>query len=488
MSSDTTRRRILLGIGTGVTVGLAGCSGDGGDGGAEEPDTETDSGMDTPMETETETETEEATDSGTGSVRVAHMSPNAPNVDVYVEGDAVLEDVAFGAVSQYLDVPAGELSVEITAAGDPDTSVFSGPVPVAADTAYTVAAIGELGDDADQAFEPLVLEDDNSDPGGDTARVRLVHASPDAPAVDVTLASNGDALYDGVEYGGSGYVEVPEGDYTLQVRGDTESNDGDVVAEFDVSLAGGEVYTAFAAGYLSPDDEPADTPFDLIVAQDTGGEMGTETESEPASVRVAHMSPNAPNVDVYVDGSAALEDVPFGAVSDYLEVPAGARTIEITAAGDQDTSVFEGDVTVESGQMYTVAAAGEIGDEADEAFAPLVLEDDNAAPGADTARLRVVHVSPDAPAVDVTAESTGDTLFDGVAYTESGSVEVPANDYTVQIRGDTENNDGDIVADFDVTLEGNQVYTAFAAGYLSPDDEPADTPFDLIVAQDTTGM
>ena len=488
MSSDTTRRRILLGIGAGVTVGIAGCSGDGG-GGSENPDTETDSGMDTPMETETETQTEEETEPGTAAVRVAHMSPNAPNVDIYVEGDAVLEDVPFGAVSQYLDVPAGERSVEITAAGDPDTSVFSGPVPVEADTEYTIAAVGEIGDNADQPFEPFVLEDDNSDPGGDTARVRLVHASPDAPAVDVTLASNGDALYDGVEYGGSGYVDVPEGDYTLQVRGDTESNDGDVVAEFDVSLSGGEVYTAFAAGYLSPDDDPTDTPFDLFVTQDTGdSSMETETESQPASVRVAHMSPNAPNVDVYVDGSAVLEDVPFSAVSDYLEVPAGARTVEITAAGDSDASVFEGDVTVESGQAYTIVAAGEIGDEADEAFAPLVLEDNNTAPGADTARLRVVHVSPDAPAVDVTAESTGDVLFDGVAYTESGSVEVPANDYTVQIRGDTESNDGDVVADFDVGLAGDQVYTAFAAGYLSPDDEPADTPFDLIVAQDTDGM
>jgi len=88
----------------------------------------------------------------------------------------------------------------------------------------------------------------------------------------------------------------------------------------------------------------------------------------------------------------------------------------------------------------------------------------------------------------VTDESTGDVLFDGVAYMESGSVEVPANDYTVQIRGDTESNDGDVVADFDVGLAGDQVYTAFAAGYLSPDDEPADTPFDLIVAQDTDGM
>jgi hypothetical protein len=484
MTSDTTRRRVLLGIGTGVTAGLAGCA--GGDGDGDSATDTTSGGMD-----ETTTATEEETtaeSSGTASVRVAHLSPNAPNVDVYVDGDAVLEDVAFGAVSGYLDVPAGERQVEITAAGDADTVVFSGPVPVEADTAYTVAAAGEIGDDAGEPFEPLILTDDNSDPGSDTARVRLVHASPDAPAVDVTVASSGDALYDGVEFGGSGYVEVPAGDYTLEVRGDTETNDGDVVAEFDVSLAGGEVYTAFAAGYLSPDDEPADTPFDLVVAQDTGdGGTTGGMDEEPASVRVAHLSPNAPNVDVYVDGDAVLEDVAFGAVSGYLDVPAGERQVEITAAGDADTVVFSGPVTVESGTAYTVGAAGEIGDDADEPFEPLILTDDREAPGDDTARLRAVHASPDAPAVDVTVEA-GDTLFDGVHYRESGTVEVPAGDYVVQFRGDTESDDGDVVADFDVGLNGATGYTAFAVGYLSPDDEPADTPFDLVVARDTNGM
>jgi len=298
------------------------------------------------------------------------------------------------------------------------------------------------------------------------------------------VASSGDALYDGVSYGQSGYVEVPAGEYTLQIRGDTDGNDGDVVASFDLNLAGGQVYTAFAAGYLSPDDEPADTPFDLVVAQDTESGTMSDGMDDPAMVRVAHLSPNAPNVDVYVDGSAALEDVPFGAVSGYLDVPAGTRTVEITAAGDPDTSVFAGDVGVEAGQPYTIAAIGEIGDDADQMFEPLVLQDDNSAPDSGMARLRVVHASPDAPAVDVTI-AAGDVLFDGVAYGGSGYVEVPAGDYTTQIRGDTDSNDGDVVAEYDVSLSGGQVYTAFAAGYLSPDDEPADTPFDLVVAQDT---
>ncbi|MEF8819982.1 MAG: DUF4397 domain-containing protein [Haloferacaceae archaeon] len=484
MSDSTTRRRVLLGVGTGVAVGLAGCSGGGGGGDTETP---TEGGMETatPTETPTATATESPTPQGTAMVRVAHMSPNAPNVDVAVDGSTVLEDVAFGAVSGYLEVPAGERQVTITAAGGGPT-VFEGAVSVAAGAAYTVAAAGEVGDGADEPFAPLVLEDDNAAPGDDTARLRVVHASPDAPAVDVTAASSGDALFDGVAFGESGYVEVPAGDYTVQLRGDTEANDGDVVASYDLNLAGGQVYTAFAAGYLTPDDEPADTAFDLLVARDTGGggmvDVGTP-DGGTGRVRVAHVSPNAPNVDVYVDGSAVLEDVAFTTVSDYLEVPAGTRAVEITAAGDPDASVFAGDVTVAAGTDYTVAAAGEVGDGADEPFAPLVLEDDNAAPGSDTARLRVVHASPDAPAVDVTVNA-GPVLFDGVAFGESGYVDVGANDYTVQLRGDTEANDGEVVADYDVSLNGGSVYTAFATGYLTPDDEPADVPFDLVVAQD----
>ena len=256
MSDDTTatRRRILAGVG--ATVALAGCNGGNGNGGGEETATPTDTETDTPTDTPAMT--------ASARVRAAHMSPNAPNVDVYVDGDAVLEDVPFGDISGYLELDAGTYTVEITPAGDPDTTVFNGDVPVEAETDYTVAAIGEIGDDVDQSFEALVLEDDNSDPGGDTARVRAVHASPDAPAVDIT--AGGDVLFDGVAFGESGSVEVPAGDYTLEVRGDTEENDGDVVGEFDVSLVGGATYTAFAAGYLEPDnDEPA---FELIVTQD----------------------------------------------------------------------------------------------------------------------------------------------------------------------------------------------------------------------------
>ena len=271
--SEKTRRTVLATLGGTVAVGLAGCSGGGGTATDEPTETGTDSEMTDTEMTETEMDDGEMTETEMGDmeqamVRVSHMSPDAPNVDVYVDGgDPVLTDVPFGATSDYLGLAGGTYTVEITAAGDASTVAFEGDVTVESGTSYTIAAVGELSSD-DTEFRPLVLEDDVSDPGGDSARVRVVHASPDAPAVDVTVSSSGDAIVDGAAFGETATVTVPANDYTLEIRGDTESNDGEVVADFDVSLDGGTVYTVFAAGYLTPDDEPADESFDLLVTQD----------------------------------------------------------------------------------------------------------------------------------------------------------------------------------------------------------------------------
>ncbi|WP_101298197.1 DUF4397 domain-containing protein [Halegenticoccus soli] len=201
------------------------------------------------------------------AVRVAHASPDAPAVDVYVNGEKVLSNVEFGTVTDYLVVEPGTYTVKITAAGDPETVAFEGDVTLESKF-YTVAAVGQL---SDGTFEPLVLVDD------DVALVRLVHTSPDAPAVDVTVEGADLTLFDGVSFGDqTDYVVVPAGEYTLEVRGDTENDDGDVVATFDVALEPGVQYTAFAIGYLSPENAPADAPddraFDLLVATDAGTE------------------------------------------------------------------------------------------------------------------------------------------------------------------------------------------------------------------------
>ncbi|WP_192498435.1 DUF4397 domain-containing protein [Halorussus halophilus] len=216
--------------------------------------------------------------SGSGSgdtahVRVAHMSPDAPAVDVLVDGEAALEGVEFGAVSDYLQLSAGEHEVTIQTTED-ETVVFEDTVSFEADTRYTVAAAGEV---TEETFEPLIFEDD-FETDEENASVRLIHVSPDAPAVDVTVEESGAVLYDNVSFGNAtDYAEVPAGNYTLEVRPATEDDDGEVVATFDVSLDGDTAYSAFAAGYLNPDEAPTDEAFDLVVAVDSDSEAMNES-------------------------------------------------------------------------------------------------------------------------------------------------------------------------------------------------------------------
>jgi len=192
------------------------------------------------------TEDEKSDDRVAGAaVRVAHFSPDAPNVDVYVDDNRVLADVAYGDVTPYLEIEPGTYAVTITAAGDPETVAFEGDVTFGA-AFYTVAAIGELGP---ETFQPAVLVDAGS------ALARLVHAAPDAPAVDVYADDT--LLFEDVSFTDStDYVPVPAGQYTLSVRpaGGTEA-----VASFDATLERGTAYTAYAIGYLEPptEDDPA---------------------------------------------------------------------------------------------------------------------------------------------------------------------------------------------------------------------------------------
>jgi hypothetical protein len=201
--------------------------------------------------------------------RVAHLSPDAPNIDIYVDGERVRESISYGTITDYRDLAPGTYTIQVVPIGeDPAEAVLEETVE-AGDEGPTVdgllAVIGEVAAE-NQPLEALFLDDDNSPVNPGTARVRVLHASPDAPAVDVVAGENGDALFENVAFGESGYVEVPEGEYTLDIypAGDRETS----VFEVDVSLAGGTVYSAFAVGYLELEGAPADEPFEVLLTED----------------------------------------------------------------------------------------------------------------------------------------------------------------------------------------------------------------------------
>lgn len=214
---------------------------------------------------------------------------------------------------------------------------------------------------------------------------------------------------------------------------------------------------------------------------------GHDDPQDATYLRVAHASPDAPAVDVYVDNESVLEDVEFGDVSDYLQLDTEPHTVTITAAGDRNATVFEGNVTLERGTATTVAASGEISENGTTEFAPRLYDDNALTPDEDEAALRVVHLSPDAPTVDVTTADGEVVLAENVSFGNASEyVTVPEGDYEVEIREDTPNANGTVITTVDVEVEEETTYTAWAVGYAAPDDAPADTAFEIQLTEDAS--
>jgi hypothetical protein len=195
-----------------------------------------------------------------------------------------LSNVSFGSVSDYLTLEADTYNVSIEAAGESETEVFEGNVTLDARSVTTLTATGELSDDAETSFEPVAFEDTALTPVENESAVRIIHLSPDAPTVDVTAADGDDVLANNVSFqNASDYVTVPTGNYSVEIRAATEDNDGPIVTTANVSLEGGTAYSALAVGYLTPDEAPADTPFEIVLTEDATMSVHLPTDDESDS-------------------------------------------------------------------------------------------------------------------------------------------------------------------------------------------------------------
>lgn len=202
---------------------------------------------------------------GDACVNIIHASPDAPAVDVYVNGEVALENVEFTQFSGWLALPAGDYHVQVTATGDmPENAVIDTELTIEAGNAYHVAAVGTL-----DSISAAVIQSDLSELEADMARVQVIHASPDAPAVDVAV-SDGDVLVENLEFGAaSGYLEVPAASYDLEVR---PTGTMDVALDLPgVELETDMVYDVLAIGQL------ADESLTVLVipSSTTGGDSAT---------------------------------------------------------------------------------------------------------------------------------------------------------------------------------------------------------------------
>jgi hypothetical protein len=189
---------------------------------------------------------------GSGWLRLAHLSPNAPAVDVYLysfhdpNAMVVLHHVAYGTVSGYEKVASGEYTVAMRGAGAAPSSapILSTSVFIQTGSAYTVAGMGPA-----KGLRLQVLRDRLTTPPG-KALVRVIQASLNEHQVTVTAGHQ--VLVSKLNFASvTSYQVVSPGTWVVRAAGATQHTSS------VIKLAAGTIHTIVVLddpGHLKLDD------------------------------------------------------------------------------------------------------------------------------------------------------------------------------------------------------------------------------------------
>ena len=166
-----------------------------------------------------------ATTTATAQIRVLHMSPDAPLVDVYANGaDRVVADLAFSESTDFLEVPAGIYDFDVSPAGTSvgDSVLAINGLELEEGMRYTAVAFNNVA-----GIQALPLVDDFEDVADGQIRVRAIHAAPGVGEVDIwNVPAQGEPapLYENVPFAGVGdYLDLPVGEYTIGIDVDDDA-------------------------------------------------------------------------------------------------------------------------------------------------------------------------------------------------------------------------------------------------------------------------
>ena len=173
--------------------------------------------------------------------------------------------------------------------------------------------------------------------------VRVFHAAPQAPNVDVYV--NDQMVFSNLAFGDfTRYVYLDEGEYNVSVYL-AGQKDRPVINQM-VDVPSQQIFTIAATGNLDN--------LGLLVVPD---KVSKSPSPNYSSMRIIHLSPNAPAVDILVDGDTLFEDISFGEGTDYVDLNSG--TYNINAVLNTDKSVvLPLKMTLNPDKIYTIYIIG----------------------------------------------------------------------------------------------------------------------------------
>ncbi len=187
---------------------------------------------------------------------------------------------------------------------------------------------------------------------------------------------------------------------------------------------------------------------------------GGQTPQETAYIRLFHASPDAPAVDVYANGNLLAKGLLYKQITQHLRVPAGNYTIEVYPANQKMNPVISAIIQILPNTSSTIAFVGMLSE-----IMPHIIRGEYM-PRIDRNKvyIRFVHLSPDAPPVDITLPD-GTKIFEDVEFTEATDyIEVDPGNYAVQVR--LAGTDTPVLSLPSVVLKPGIVNSVYAVGLV----------------------
>lgn len=174
--------------------------------------------------------------------------------------------------------------------------------------------------------------------------IRIFHASPNAPAVDVY--ENNNLIARNLAYRSfTQYLTVTPGQHTIVAySAGTKSNP---VVTMTADIAANTIATIAVIGQL-PSLSLKVMPEDIIPIPP--GKL---------YIRFGHLSPTAPRVDIALpDGTKLFSNVGYGEVTSYIAVNPGNYTVEARVAGTSQVVLYVPNIVLGANRFLSIYAIG----------------------------------------------------------------------------------------------------------------------------------
>lgn len=351
-----------------------------------------------------------------------NLSPEYPQVKVWVDGEVIIETVEFEHFSKWVTIAEGEHDILVT---DLEDNSILEPTPFI----FTTTIIGITGTTAENNLALFGFEVEIDAPALHQVRINFYNTVADSI---FRIDGGGEVLADEILQNAPIVVEEIPFNRAIQFF-----NDNEPIFEIPTSTPH-QVYMAVAA--------------------QVEGEVKVYVNqiNYNTAVRVANFAPDSVSVEVLIGDELQVPNVDFERVTDFINLPLGTYEVAVVPSGQgvENALLPPQEITfTDTTARHTLLLTGrtdmalinqaEIGDNTD------LLAGKNAL-------VEVRHTIEAAPAIDILL-ADGTVFIEGLAFGQVGVMDLPegAYDFRITVSGEPDN----ILYERGATLlEGGQLY------------------------------